>query len=68
MMVAPRTPGAGVRKPPREETAGATCGSKSQRLDELAIGLASPPARINVRQASRPPERQLAGRSRKMVV
>lgn len=44
----------------------ATCGSKSQRLDELAIGLASPPVRINVRHASRPPERRLAWRSRKM--
>ena len=40
---------------------------EKQRLDELAIGLASPPARTNVRQASRPPEHQLAGRSRKMV-
>src|SRR6185437_4246738 len=46
-------------------------GAKSRKLNRLALGLASPPARINVRPTGKPPEHQWplgAGRYRHEAV
>jgi hypothetical protein len=38
MMVVPRTPGAGVRKPPREETAGGEARLRVRRYGDFGAG------------------------------